>query len=295
MDATQPLLNLLANFDMKMALPKDIPTLEALCTKNYTRPDNVFCSSSLADSFLECNTHPEARPPHTNHLPIISILDIKLPMSIPAPKRNFRKTNWKDFRKSLEQKLDRLPPAATIHNVQSFNSSLSALTHAIKETIREEVPETRPTPFPKWWWTQDLAATKAKVRKAGRTAYSNRACREHPWHEQYRRLRNDYVQLIKCTKQDYWATWLEEADELSIWTANRITSGPSSDGGRARIPALKSKGANGEAIEVRENSAKSKLLYEGFFPPAGTCNTDTLDPDYPPPSLRLHRDHRHTD
>ena len=112
------------------------------------------------------------------------------------------------------------------------------------------------------------------------TAYSNRACWEHLVHEQYRRLWNDYMQLIKCTKQEFWVTWLEEVDEHSVWTANHVTSGPSSDGGRAHIPALKGKGMNGELIEVRENSAKSKLLYEGFFPPADTSNTNTLNPDY---------------
>ena len=47
LDAAQPLLNLLATYGMKMALPKGIPTLEAMNTKNYTRPDNVFCSSAL--------------------------------------------------------------------------------------------------------------------------------------------------------------------------------------------------------------------------------------------------------
>jgi Endonuclease-reverse transcriptase len=63
LDAAQPLLNLLAAHDMKMALPKDIPTLEAMKMKNYTRPDNVFCTSELMDAVLNCNTKPEARPP----------------------------------------------------------------------------------------------------------------------------------------------------------------------------------------------------------------------------------------
>ena len=36
------LLTLVADNDMLMALPKDIPTLESLSTKNWTCPDNVF-------------------------------------------------------------------------------------------------------------------------------------------------------------------------------------------------------------------------------------------------------------
>ena len=33
-----------ADYNMEMVLPKGIPTLEAMVMKNWTRPDNVFCS-----------------------------------------------------------------------------------------------------------------------------------------------------------------------------------------------------------------------------------------------------------
>lgn len=85
LSAAQPLLDLLATYGMTMALPKDIPTLEALNTKNYTRPDNVFCSAELTGSFVSCNTNPSACPPRTDHLPIISVLDTELPASTPTP------------------------------------------------------------------------------------------------------------------------------------------------------------------------------------------------------------------
>ena len=32
--------------------------------------------------------------------------------------------------------------------------------------------------------------------------------------------------------------WLETLDEEGIWVANRLTSGPATDGGRSRIPTL---------------------------------------------------------
>ena len=40
-----PLMNLIRQADLRMALPPCIPTLEALSTCNWTRPDNVWCSS----------------------------------------------------------------------------------------------------------------------------------------------------------------------------------------------------------------------------------------------------------
>jgi len=42
-----------------MALPKDIPMLEASSTKNYTWVDNVFFLAMLHDAFVMCNTDPQ--------------------------------------------------------------------------------------------------------------------------------------------------------------------------------------------------------------------------------------------
>ena len=41
----QTLLDAVQEWELQMILPKDIPTLQAFGTGNYTRPDNVFCSA----------------------------------------------------------------------------------------------------------------------------------------------------------------------------------------------------------------------------------------------------------
>jgi hypothetical protein len=64
----QPLLDLLARHRMAMALPRDIPTLRAFRTKNHTRLDNVFCSTSLLPLYITCTTDPEQMPPKTTSL-----------------------------------------------------------------------------------------------------------------------------------------------------------------------------------------------------------------------------------
>ena len=69
LEATQPLLDMISKHDMHMALPKDIPTLEACSTKNHTRLDNVFCSMGLHKQFISCNTYPHWRPQKTDHMP----------------------------------------------------------------------------------------------------------------------------------------------------------------------------------------------------------------------------------
>jgi hypothetical protein len=74
LDLAQPLLDLTSKHGLIMALPKDLPTLQSMVSKNYTRPDNVFVSGTLAESLTSCTTIPEARPPCTDHLPIRTIL-----------------------------------------------------------------------------------------------------------------------------------------------------------------------------------------------------------------------------
>jgi len=75
LEHAQTVLDLTVTHDMEMALPKDIPTLRALNTRNLTRPDNVFISFSLINALIYCNTEPEKQPVNTDHFPIIIKID----------------------------------------------------------------------------------------------------------------------------------------------------------------------------------------------------------------------------
>ena len=87
---------MISEHDMRMALPKDIPTLEACATKNFTRVDNVFCSAELYNLFISCNRFPQWRPQKTDHMPIISVLEMEPERSVHVDKFNFKMTDWKE-------------------------------------------------------------------------------------------------------------------------------------------------------------------------------------------------------
>ena len=150
------------------------------------------------------------------------------------------------------------------------------------ETIREIVPVSKPTPYSKRWWSKELTQMRRKVRKAGRDAYPVRQHRDHPIHELYQRLCNDYSEMIRKAKRSHWEKWLEEMDEHSIWTADKLVLGPSTDGGRACIPDLQTKGRYGNKTTLSDNAEKSKLLYQAFFPSLDLGNTTTPGPDCHP-------------
>ena len=232
LNAAQPLLDLLVAYNMMMVLPKGIPTLEAMNTKNYTRPDNVFCSTELAEKFISCNTDPAACPPQTDHLPIISILDTELPSIMPPIQHNFKKMNWGNFTDHFKTQLNMLAPPGQISMPESLEMTANHLTQAIQSTIEAIVPKSKPTPFSKRWWTSELKSSKQEVRRIGRAAYLNRSQIHHPIHALYCRARNDHTELIKCTKRQHWESWLEEIDEDNIWAANKLATGPATDGER---------------------------------------------------------------
>jgi hypothetical protein len=67
---------------MRMALPKDIPTLEQAWTKHWTWPDNVFVSDTLLGNIIKCNVAPVRCPPKADHLPILCVIDFPPPHAL---------------------------------------------------------------------------------------------------------------------------------------------------------------------------------------------------------------------
>src|SRR5882724_9700853 len=76
LDRSQPLIDTIAEFDLQMALPKDVMMLCVLVSGNYTRPDNIFISSSLMDTTIYCKTLPKDCPARSDHTPVIMHLDV---------------------------------------------------------------------------------------------------------------------------------------------------------------------------------------------------------------------------
>ncbi len=56
--AAQPLISLLEDLNMVMLLPKNIPMLQSMVTKNWTQVDNVFATENLAKFVVVCDMEP---------------------------------------------------------------------------------------------------------------------------------------------------------------------------------------------------------------------------------------------
>jgi len=262
----QPLLDIVYRFDLGMALPLGIPTLQALSTGNWTRPDNVWCSSHTTDLFTKCDTNPGLRGPNTDHLPILSVLDLPPTRNTPKPYRSFHATDWKEFTDTLTTLLSHSEPKRLTSEAE-FKTALHTINTALRETIEAVVPIQNPFPHTKRWWSSELGELCKKKNKLARSSHRWRGLPDHPAHQNHQLALKEYAEAITTTKKGHWENWLLNAAERDIWTANKYVTDPPTDGGKSRIPSLSYVEQDGTTILTLSNAEKSSALASAFFPP----------------------------
>lgn len=282
--SAEGIINLVAQYEMDMALPKGAPTLQHMCSKRYSRPDNVFCTATLTPFVTKCEVQAQHRPTSTDHFPIVTHID--LPQSrIPAdPSFNFKIADWDEFNKTLRNKVDELPIPEHIDNLQQLTTMGDDLTRVIQETIKEKITCSKPRPDAKRWWNSDLTTTRKKLNRLRAESYKNRAVADHPSHRELKITSRQYGKDILTAKKAHWAEYLEDMVAGDIWTANKYLKNPVGDGGIPRIPTIKTKDEEGREVEINNNEDKAKAFAKTFFPPPPAQPEDEDAPyDYPAP------------
>lgn len=131
---------------MVQALLKDIPTLQSSSTGNWTRPDNMFCTDHSEEILISCMTDPGQRGPKTDHVPILSELDLTVPLAPNAKTRNYREVDWEEFKDYLNEALVRLPPLAPIILEQEFQCMAKNIDLTLHDTVEKHILKTKPCP-----------------------------------------------------------------------------------------------------------------------------------------------------
>ena len=88
-----PLINIIQEYDMVLALPSGIPTYE-MVLRNWTRPNNIWHSNNPSNPIIICNVKPSICPPCADHLPIITSLDLAITQAVTFPSWNI---HWANF------------------------------------------------------------------------------------------------------------------------------------------------------------------------------------------------------
>ncbi|KAJ6492787.1 hypothetical protein C8R47DRAFT_975510, partial [Mycena vitilis] len=103
---------------------------------------------------------------------------------------------------------------------------------------------------------------------------------------------------MKVARERCWVEWLEQIDGSDVWTAGQMMKSAATDGGRARVPDLRRKMANGREEVATTNREKTAWMVQEFYPVRSAGATDPPDDvQYPEPKwkfepiteLQLHR------
>ena len=278
------IIELLADYDMVMALPKGIPTLQHMRSKRYSRPDNFFCNTALQPYITKCEVTPQYRPASTDHFPIETTIDLPQTRIPPDHSLNFRKAEWDEFRKVLTEKLGLMHQPEPITDEEQLTAAGNRLTRALQETIEEQITRSKPRPDAKRWWNDELTRRRKELNRLRSESYKNRALTNDPSHKELRRESRIYGKAIITAKRAHWAEYLEEMVESDIWTANKYLKNPVGDGGTPRIPTIKTRDEEGREVEINDNEEKAKVFAKQFFPPPPIPHEmDNAQQEYPDP------------
>ncbi|KAJ3473537.1 hypothetical protein NLI96_g12951 [Meripilus lineatus] len=273
-----PLLDLINDYGMVMALPPFIPTIRN-SAGNWTRPDNVWRNSGDHDPIISCNVDSHYLPPKCDHLPIITTIDVTIPRAENNTRRNFRDADWDLFNETLVGTLTSIDVPTRIESVDRFNKAVLDLEDAIYTATLMSIPETFPCPHTKRWWTKDLSKLrKAKNRISGK-AFKWRDVPDHPIHQELKDITKRYVDEVDKTKKQHWEDWLENLTAEAVYKANKYATDSPSDYARTRIPPLKT---NEPGNLASTNKDKAQILAEAFFPPP-PADIDIPITQYPTP------------
>jgi hypothetical protein len=259
LEKAEVLIKATAEHGLEMALAPGMPTHIHNVTKRWTRLNHIFLTEHTSDRILICEAWVEERGLNTDHIPIITKLDITIGRSMSKAANNFRNVDWDEFWKALEEKMKDFSVPKRLSNQAEVNQECDRLAKVLQETISQTVPATKVCPYSKHWWTKELKELRKCFRKIGRKTGKHRHSPEHAIHAEFKEVCKQYDKAIKYSKQHHQRDWLERATEPDIWTANKYITAPMSDRGKTRIPVLKQELGETETI-ASSNHNKSKLL-----------------------------------
>ena len=127
------------------------------------RPNNVFTSSSLINDIILCGTWPNECPARSDHIPVVTHLNIEIDRQVEAAQPNFKAANWEEVRKELSLKLANLDSGEDIPTEAIFLSHADKLTREMTGVIATAVPQGGPVPHHKHWWSRELTNKCSEV------------------------------------------------------------------------------------------------------------------------------------
>ncbi|KAF8237039.1 hypothetical protein L208DRAFT_1249487, partial [Tricholoma matsutake] len=167
-------------------------------------PNNVWRAHSDTDPVILCDVNAALHAPLSDHLPIITIVELPITWTSSPPSPDFQDVDWEKFDASLSLVLDLCSPAQAITNKADFDSKVDLLTVIIQETISTHILMKKPTPFSKCGWCSKLKELKIKKNKLSYEAYKFQDIQDHPAKQEHAAACHESTKAIKNKCVEHW-------------------------------------------------------------------------------------------
>jgi len=135
----ESLIEAVANAGLDLVLPRGTLTHCHSVTKLWSRLDHIFISEGSVDAVIACDTLIDHRGINTDHVLVLTELNLGLVTNETKPIPNFRDVDWDEFQKVLASNLGPEPEDQIISQRQ-LDERCGMLTEAIQSAICKQVP-----------------------------------------------------------------------------------------------------------------------------------------------------------
>lgn len=181
-------------------------------TKNPTIIDLCLSRGSISNFVHAWTTDPDNTSDHANCGLLLS-LDAPVSIAKQTKTRNWKKTDWDTFRKTVQAGTSQAP--TPISNANDALDAVKEITQVINEAVEAAVPLTYSRRGKQaLWWNPELTQAHTKLVRCERRFRKSRDIEEG---ERCRRLRSKWTSDIKKAKAKYWEKALKDVSRTSVW------------------------------------------------------------------------------
>lgn len=258
------------DLELSSLLPRGTITFDS--ASGQSTIDLALATSHLVTKQLWCRVHDIDYG--SDHLPIDTAFALAIPEDSPVPRRALKSANWERIRGAVLRDVQN----GGIHHTADIHTYAQSMIDVVNRALDRHAPLTKPSPYSKRWWTQDLTALRQDFTFwRNRYRAARRAGIDAPHlRSQSERAGQVFARAVRQQKKNHWVDFLDEP--TNIWSAAKYL-GEGNGSGFSRIPRLIT--AQGDSLT--QNSDIAEALVGQFFPPLPSRpqTTTSMDETFP--------------
>lgn len=251
------IVEFISDLDLQLLLPRGTITYLGNSRGGESTIDLVMATNRLHSERTRCQTHETEHG--SDYLTILTEFVTSAPAPIFAPRQMYKNARWDVFTNFVKSQLASIEAIDCTTAVDQYTARL---TKVILEGIELTVPLSKPSPYNKRWWIEDLS----QLRK-GFTLLRNQARRHRRQTGNNNSLltsaaksaKREYHSALRKQKKQHWEEFLDVAG--NIWDACRYIDDNPNTTSFAPVPSLQTS----PSAKVTTNAEIAQGYLQSFF------------------------------